>query len=54
LIKSTINIEEFKDMWQLLISNNGRKVPPKITQYINERYKYWQRWIGALKQLTSS
>ena len=48
--KSTINIEEFKDMWQLLISNNGRKVLPKITQYINERYTYWQRWIGALKQ----
>jgi pimeloyl-ACP methyl ester carboxylesterase len=48
--KSTINIEKFKEMWQLLISDNGRKVLPKITQYINERFTYWHRWIGALKQ----
>jgi pimeloyl-ACP methyl ester carboxylesterase len=48
--RSTINIEEFKEMWQLLIAGNGRKVLPKITQYINERYTYWHRWIGALKQ----
>ena len=48
--KSTINIEEFKEMWQLLIFGNGRKVLPKITQYINERYTFWHRWIGALKQ----
>jgi len=48
--KSTINIEEFKEMWQLLISGNGRKILPKITQYINERYTFWHRWIGALKQ----
>ena len=22
----------------------------KLTQYINERYTYWDRWIGALKE----
>ncbi len=48
--KSKANIEEFKEMWQLLIRDNGRKVLPLITQYIQERYTYWHRWIGALKQ----
>jgi pimeloyl-ACP methyl ester carboxylesterase len=37
-------------MWQLVISNNGRKVLPKISQYINERYRYWHRWVGAIQQ----
>ncbi len=48
--KSTVNIAEFKEMWQLLIRDNGRKVLPKITQYINQRYTYWHRWIGALER----
>jgi len=48
--KSKVNIDEFKEMWQLLIRGNGRKVLPRITQYIPERYTYWHRWIGALKQ----
>ena len=48
--KSRISTEELQEMWQLLILGNGRKVLPKITQYINERYTYWYRWIGALKQ----
>ncbi len=47
---STINITEFKEMWQMLILGNGRKVLPKITQYINQRYTYWDRWIGALER----
>ncbi len=48
--KSKVNVDEFKEMWQLLIRSNGRKVLPRITQYIPERYTYWHRWIGALKQ----
>ena len=48
--KTKVVIEEFKEMWQLLVLGNGRKVLPKITQYIPERYTYWHRWIGALKQ----
>lgn len=47
--KTKVEIEEFKEMWQLLVRGNGRKVLPKITQYIPERYTYWHRWIGALK-----
>ncbi len=47
---STVNVMEFKEMWQMLILGNGRKVLPKITQYINQRYTYWDRWIGALER----
>lgn len=47
---STVNVTEFKEMWQMLILGNGRKVLPKITQYINQRYTYWDRWIGALER----
>ena len=45
-----VSIEELKEMWHLFLENNGRKVLPKQTQYINERYLYWNRWVGALKQ----
>ena len=37
-------------MWQQLIGNGGRAVLPKITQYLNERYLFWHRWIGALRR----
>ena len=33
----------------MLTCNEGRKILPKITQYIKQRYEYWHRWIGALK-----
>jgi len=35
--KSKVHIDDFKGMWQLIISGNGRKVLPRITQYIPER-----------------
>ena len=37
-------------MWTLIELNGGRKIIHKLTQYINERYLYWDRWIGALKE----
>lgn len=36
-------------MWQQIEHNEGRKVIHKLSQYINERYEYWDRWIGALE-----
>ena len=41
---------ELKEMWKLIELNGGRKIIHKLTQYINERYTYWDRWIGALKE----
>lgn len=48
--KSKADIAELKEMWQQMICKNGRAVLPQLTQYINERHKYWHRWIGALQQ----
>lgn len=42
--------DELQDMWYLLTLNEGKLLLPKLTQYINERYLYWDRWIGALKE----
>ena len=48
--KSKINYKEFDVLWEMLIYNNGRKVLPRVTKYINERKKFWHRWIGGLEQ----
>ena len=45
--KQKINNTELNDLWELLILNDGKKVLPQITRYIDERYKNWDRWIGA-------
>ena len=42
--------EEMKEHWDLLIKNGGRKVLPSITRYIDQRYTYYDRWIGGLKK----
>ena len=48
--KTKVSNNELKDMWMQLEYNEGRKVIHKLSQYINERYTYWDRWIGALKE----
>ncbi|MDG1528007.1 MAG: alpha/beta hydrolase [Polaribacter sp.] len=48
--KSKATNEELQEMWFQLEYNEGRKVIHKISNYINERYYYWHRWIGALKE----
>ena len=47
---SRVTDNELKEMWKLIELNGGRKVIHKLTQYINERYLHWNRWIGALKE----
>ena len=42
--------EELKDMWYLLNYNKGKRIIHQLTQYITERYTYWDRWVGALKE----
>lgn len=46
---SKINQKEINTLWTMMTFNNGRSVLHKITQYIQQRYTYWDRWIGALK-----
>jgi pimeloyl-ACP methyl ester carboxylesterase len=47
---SRVTDNELKEMWRLIELNGGRKVIHKLTQYINERYLHWNRWVGALKE----
>jgi pimeloyl-ACP methyl ester carboxylesterase len=46
--KSKVTDEELRDMWKLIELNGGRKIIHKLTQYISERYEYWDRWVGGL------
>ncbi|QTE23081.1 alpha/beta fold hydrolase [Polaribacter cellanae] len=48
--KTKVTEEELKEMWFQLKQNNGRKVIHLLSNYINERYYFWHRWIGALKE----
>jgi pimeloyl-ACP methyl ester carboxylesterase len=48
--KSKATNEELQEMWFQLEYNEERKVIHKISNYINERYYFWHRWIGALKE----
>ncbi len=41
---------ELEEMWFQLNYNQGKKVIHQLTQYITERYIYWNRWVGALKE----
>ncbi|MBY6187842.1 alpha/beta hydrolase [Marinobacter hydrocarbonoclasticus] len=42
--------QELDTLWQLLIHRNGKRVLPALLQYIKERRRYRQRWVGALEQ----
>ena len=48
--KTKATESELKEMWFMLEHNNGRKVIHLLSNYINERYFFWHRWIGALKE----
>ncbi len=48
--KSKYDREAMQIHWELLIHDGGKKVLPKITRYINQRYENYDRWIGALKE----
>ncbi|MFT6337948.1 MAG: pimeloyl-ACP methyl ester carboxylesterase [Halioglobus sp.] len=48
--KSKYNQKAMHIHWELLIADGGKKVLPKITRYINQRYDNYDRWIGALKE----
>ena len=50
LDKTKATEAELKEMWLQLEQNNGRKIIHFLSNYINERYYFWHRWIGALKE----
>lgn len=41
---------DIKQMWNQLNSTEGQKEIHFLSNFINERYTYWHRWVGALKE----
>lgn len=48
--KNKVSKEELHEMWQQITYNNGKAIFHRLSNYINERYFFWHRWIGALKE----
>ena len=46
---SCLSDEEIQEMWTQAIGNGGRAIAHSIIRYIDERHKFWHRWIGALQ-----
>ncbi len=46
---SKIDEEDIEVLWNLLQINRGRHRLSKVSQYLKERVKYKDRWIGALQ-----
>ena len=47
--RSFLEDDELETMWNQLVGGGGRDVLPAVTRYIDERYRLWHRWIGALR-----
>jgi len=48
--KTSVSNQELQQMWQQIEYNTGKKVIHLVSDYINQRYTNWDRWIGALKE----
>ena len=48
--QTAIDQPEINALWAMMTFNKGKSVLHKTTQYIKQRYTYWDRWIGALKE----
>ena len=46
-----IEERELGEMWAQLVHRQGRRLLPRLIGYIDERYRFWNRWIGALRRL---
>ena len=43
--------EELDALWEALDRDDGRAVFHEVSRYQLERWKFWDRWIGALERL---
>ncbi|MDA9363731.1 alpha/beta hydrolase, partial [Polaribacter sp.] len=48
--KTQATEKEFIEIWTQLEHNNGRAVIHLLSSYMVERFTFWHRWIGALKE----
>jgi pimeloyl-ACP methyl ester carboxylesterase len=42
---------DLDDMWCLMQHKDGLARMPELIRYVDERYRYWDRWVGALTRL---
>jgi pimeloyl-ACP methyl ester carboxylesterase len=42
---------DLDDMWCAMQHKDGLARLPEMIQYIDERHRFWQRWVGALTRL---
>ena len=47
--RSFLEDAELETMWNQLVGGGGRDVLSAVTGFIDERYRLWHRWIGALR-----
>ncbi|HRI66020.1 MAG TPA: alpha/beta hydrolase [Polyangium sp.] len=47
----SVSKEELDAAWDLLEHDNGKYVLPAISSYLDERTRFRERWIGALRRL---
>lgn len=46
-----VSKDELDAAWALLVHDEGKRVLPAISSYLDERSRFKQRWIGALGKL---
>lgn len=51
ILGKPVGDEELNSMWDLMLYKDGVERMPKIISYLDERRRFWHRWIGALKNL---
>jgi pimeloyl-ACP methyl ester carboxylesterase len=49
--RSRLADDVLEAMWEGLTCRQGRERLSDISQYLRERVRFWQRWIGALREL---
>lgn len=42
---------DLDDMWSLMQHKDGLARTPALIQYVDERHRFWDRWVGALTRL---
>ena len=46
-----VDDQELVDMWAQLQYEGGKRLLPRLIGYVDDRYRFWHRWIGALRRL---
>lgn len=49
--KGALEDHDLRTIWELIEREDGRARLPQISRYLDERRKFWHRWIGALTRL---